>query len=90
MRGDTFRAAANDQLAIWAERSECLSSSKSRAPTRQRCYSIRYRRQRLGNADVLIIDTAGRLHTKTKLDAGARENAANRRREVEGAPTKCC
>jgi len=34
---------------------------------RQRCYSIRYRRQRLANADVLIIDTAGRLHTKTNL-----------------------
>src|SRR4029079_2431236 len=64
---DTFRAAANDQLAIWAERSgvPLIQQKPGTDPSAVLFDSIISAKAR--NADVLIIDTAGRLHTKTNL-----------------------
>ncbi|MBC7885036.1 MAG: signal recognition particle receptor subunit alpha, partial [Saprospiraceae bacterium] len=65
--GDTFRAAAVDQLKIWADRSKSLFYSKgmNTDPAAVAYETVQYAQN---NAlDVAIIDTAGRLHTKKQL-----------------------
>ena len=65
--GDTFRAAAADQLEIWAERS---GSSIVRQHEGADPASVVYdgiQSAKAKGADVIIIDTAGRLHNKTNL-----------------------
>ena len=64
---DTFRAAAIDQLAIWAERSKCdiVKHSEGADPAAVVFDSVRAAKAR--GADVVIIDTAGRLHNKKYL-----------------------
>jgi len=64
---DTFRAAAVEQLAIWAERS---GVDFIKAQTRADPASIAYDASAAAKSrgiDILLIDTAGRLHTKTNL-----------------------
>jgi fused signal recognition particle receptor len=64
---DTFRAAAIDQLAVWAERSDC---ELIRRPEGSDPASVVYDAldtAKARKADVLIIDTAGRLHNKKHL-----------------------
>lgn len=65
---DTFRAAAIDQLAVWAERAgvEMISQGPGADPGAVVYDSIRAS-QESRRADVLLIDTAGRLHTKFNL-----------------------
>ncbi len=64
---DTFRAAAIDQLAVWCERSgaELVKQNEGSDPAAVVFDAISYAKRR--NADVLIIDTAGRLHNKKNL-----------------------
>ncbi|MBP3370464.1 MAG: signal recognition particle-docking protein FtsY [Clostridia bacterium] len=64
---DTFRAAAIDQLAVWCERSgaEIVKQNEGSDPAAVVYDALNYAKKR--NADVLIIDTAGRLHNKTNL-----------------------
>ena len=83
---DTFRAAANDQLAIWAERSgvPLVQQKPGTDPSAVLFDSIHAAKAR--NADVLIIDTAGRLHTKTNLMQELEKMRRIAGREVEGAP----
>lgn len=64
---DTFRAAAIDQLEVWANRANCTiikhqENSDPAAVVFDACGAARAR-----GADVLIIDTAGRLHNKKNL-----------------------
>lgn len=66
---DTFRAAAIDQLDIWAERSDCdiikhQENSDPAAVIFDACSAAKAR-----GTDVLICDTAGRLHNKKNLMA---------------------
>jgi len=64
---DTFRAAAADQLAVWAERTTCdLVRGSERADPASVAHDA-CQRALARNAQVLIIDTAGRLHTQTHL-----------------------
>src|ERR1044071_206790 len=83
---DTFRAAANDQLKIWAERSgvPLIQQKPGTDPSAVLFDSITAARAR--NADVLIVDTAGRLHTKTNLMQELEKMRRIAGREVEGAP----
>lgn len=83
---DTFRAAANDQLAIWAERSgvPLVQQKPGTDPSAVLFDSIGAARAR--DADVLIIDTAGRLHTKTNLMQELEKMRRVASREIEGAP----
>ena len=83
---DTFRAAANDQLAIWADRSgvPLIQQKPGTDPSAVLFDSIHAAKAR--NADVLIIDTAGRLHTKTNLMQELEKMRRIAGREVEGAP----
>lgn len=64
---DTFRAAAVEQLTIWAERAgaEIVKHRDNADPAAVAYDSIEAAMAR--NIDVVIIDTAGRLHTKTNL-----------------------
>ncbi|HTX58975.1 MAG TPA: signal recognition particle-docking protein FtsY [Verrucomicrobiae bacterium] len=65
--GDTFRAAAAEQLAIWAERtgSELVRGAEGADPASVVFDGVRAGKAR--NADVILIDTAGRLQTKANL-----------------------
>ena len=64
---DTFRAAAIDQLAVWCERSgaELVKQNEGSDPAAVVFDAISYSKRR--GADVLIVDTAGRLHNKKNL-----------------------
>ncbi|HQK10458.1 MAG TPA: signal recognition particle-docking protein FtsY [Candidatus Marinimicrobia bacterium] len=64
---DTFRAAAYEQLRIWAERSgvEFIGNPQGKDPSAIAYDAARAAQAR--NADILLIDTAGRLHTKSNL-----------------------
>jgi fused signal recognition particle receptor len=64
---DTYRAAAIEQLGIWAERLgvPLIKQQHGADPAAVAFDSLQAARAR--NADVLIVDTAGRLHTKTNL-----------------------
>ena len=64
---DTFRAAAVEQLEIWAQRAgaEVVKRAEGVDPASVVFEAIR--RTKESNADVLIIDTAGRLHNKKYL-----------------------
>lgn len=65
--GDTFRAAAVDQLKIWSERVGCDFFSKGMNTDPAAVAYETTNKAVLESYDVAIIDTAGRLHTKTGL-----------------------
>ena len=83
---DTFRAAAIDQLQIWGERVgvDVVAHSQGADPGAVAYDSFQAARAR--GADVLIIDTAGRLHTKTNLMAEAKKIHRVVRRLEPSAP----
>ena len=65
--GDTFRAAAREQLEVWAERNNVpIIAQQSGAEPAAVIYDA-LNAARARNIDVLIADTAGRLHTQTHL-----------------------
>jgi fused signal recognition particle receptor len=83
---DTFRAAAEEQLEIWADRAQAdfVGSARSGDPAAVAYDAIEAATAR--GRDVVIVDTAGRLHTQTNL---MEELAKIRRvieRRLEGAP----
>jgi fused signal recognition particle receptor len=83
---DTYRAAAAEQLAGWAERAGCeiVTGPAGSDPGAVAFEAVAAARS--SNADVVIVDTAGRLHTQDELMA---ELAKVRRviaRQLEGAP----
>ncbi|HEY1312843.1 MAG TPA: signal recognition particle-docking protein FtsY [Steroidobacteraceae bacterium] len=65
--GDTFRAAAREQLEVWAERNKVplIAQQDGAEPAAVIFDGLQAARAR--NVDVLIADTAGRLHTQTHL-----------------------
>ena len=83
---DTFRAAASDQLAIWAERTgvPLIQQKQGTDPAAVLFDSMRAAKAR--GSDVLIVDTAGRLHNKSNLMAELEKMKRVAAREVEGAP----
>ena len=64
---DTFRAAAVDQIKIWGDRVgvDVVSKGMNTDPAAVAFEAVKYGAER--NADVVIIDTAGRLHNKVNL-----------------------
>ena len=65
--GDTFRAAAADQLEIWAGRSGAAIVRQNEGADPASVVFDGIRSAKAKGADVIIIDTAGRLHNKTNL-----------------------
>ena len=64
---DTFRAAANEQLEVWADRAgvDIVQQGQGSDPAAVAFDTLQAAQAR--NADVVLIDTAGRLHNKTNL-----------------------
>lgn len=87
--GDTFRAAAVEQLKIWGERSGCPVISRPQgADSAGLAYDALQQAQR-DNADVLLIDTAGRLHNKANLMAELEKVARVLKKLDPEAPQDC-
>ncbi|HXJ33987.1 MAG TPA: signal recognition particle-docking protein FtsY [Candidatus Eisenbacteria bacterium] len=86
---DTFRAAAIDQLAVWAERSgaDIVRHGPGADPSAVAYDGIRAARAR--GADVVLVDTAGRLHTRGTLMDELRKVRRTIERELPGAPQEC-
>ncbi len=84
--GDTFRAAAIDQLKIWGERAgiPVVAQAPGSDPGAVVFDAIQAARAR--GADVLIVDTAGRLHTKVNLMEELKKVRRIIERQVPGAP----
>src|SRR6187549_678358 len=83
---DTFRAAAAEQLEIWARRTESPfhRGPEGSDPSAVLTDGLRVARSR--GLDAVLVDTAGRLHTKGNLMAELAKMARVAGREVEGAP----
>lgn len=83
---DTFRAAAAEQLAVWAERSkvEIVYHQAGSDPAAVAFDAARAALAR--KADYLLVDTAGRLHTKENLMAELQKVGRVLGREIPGAP----
>jgi len=83
---DTFRAAASDQLEIWADRAgvEIVQQKQGTDPAAVLFDALAAAKAR--NSDVLIVDTAGRLHNKANLMAELEKMKRIAGREVPGAP----
>lgn len=84
--GDTFRAAASDQLTVWAERAgvpiiKHREGADAAAVVFDATTSAKAR-----HVDVLLVDTAGRLHTKSNLMEELRKMARIAGKNIEGAP----
>jgi fused signal recognition particle receptor len=84
--GDTFRAAAAEQLAIWGERAgvDVIRHAEGADPAAVAFDSAKAAVAR--GADVLILDTAGRLHTKVNLMEELKKVRRVLSREIPGAP----
>lgn len=83
---DTFRAAAVEQLGVWAERvgSDFLRGQTGADPSAVAYDAVKASVSR--DIDLLVIDTAGRVHTKTGLMDELKKLRRVVSRELEGAP----
>ncbi len=83
---DTFRAAAMDQLRIWGERAGCpvISGPEGGDPGAVVYDALQAARSR--GMDMVIVDTAGRLHTRYNLMEELKKVRRVAARSVEGAP----
>lgn len=84
--GDTFRAAAAEQLQIWGERAgaDVIRQAEGSDPAAVAFDAVKAALAR--QADVLILDTAGRLHTKVNLMEELKKVRRVIDREIPGAP----
>lgn len=84
--GDTFRAAAIDQLKVWGERTGCevVTRKPGADPASVAFDGLDYGIAR--NKDVILIDTAGRLHTSVNLMAELKKVRRVLEKRLPGAP----
>jgi fused signal recognition particle receptor len=83
---DTFRAAAAEQLAVWAERTSSPFHRGAEGTDPSAVLTDALRAARGRGYDAVLVDTAGRLHTKGNLMAELSKMARVADREVPGAP----
>jgi len=83
---DTFRAAASEQLEMWGKRAglDVISQDPGSDPSAVVYDTIRAAQAR--NCDVVIVDTAGRLHTKVNLMEELKKIGRTAGKLVPGAP----
>ena len=83
---DTFRAAAIDQLKVWGERvgADVAAKQKGADPSSVIYDALDYAASR--DFDVIIIDTAGRLHTKVNLMEELKKIKRVINKKIAGAP----
>ena len=84
--GDTFRAAATEQLEVWSKRvgTDFLKGQSGGDPSSVAFDAVKAAEAR--GTDILIIDTAGRLHTKGNLMEELEKMKRIVGRELKGAP----
>ena len=83
---DTFRAAAIEQLAIWAERADAeFVRHRSNADPAAVAFDAVAAAQARG-CDIVLIDTAGRLHTKVNLMEELKKIKRTVAKQLDGAP----
>lgn len=84
--GDTFRAAAIEQLEVWGERAGCdiIKHKEGSDPSAVIFDAVKAAKSR--GMDILIADTAGRLHTKTNLMEELKKTRRVVEKEIPGAP----
>ena len=84
--GDTFRAAAVQQLVVWGDRVGCeVVRGKDGADPGSVVFDAIKKAEQLG-VDVVLADTAGRLHTKSNLMAEMKKIAKTAEKALAGAP----
>jgi len=83
---DTFRAAAAEQLEIWARRTGAAFHRGSQGADPAAVLTDGLRAARARHLDLVLVDTAGRLHTKGNLMAELAKMARVSAREVPGSP----
>jgi fused signal recognition particle receptor len=83
---DTFRAAAAEQLEIWARRTQSPFHRGAEGADPSAVLTDALRIARSKGHDAVLVDTAGRLHTKGNLMAELGKMARVAGREVPGAP----
>ncbi|HEY5373619.1 MAG TPA: signal recognition particle-docking protein FtsY [Polyangiaceae bacterium] len=84
--GDTFRAAAVQQLIVWGDRVGCeVVRGKDGADPGSVVFDAIKKAELLG-VDVVLADTAGRLHTKSNLMAEMKKIAKTAEKALAGAP----
>jgi fused signal recognition particle receptor len=84
--GDTFRAAAIDQLKVWGERVNAPVIAHNQGADPGAVVFDAMQAAHARDVDVLIVDTAGRLHTKHNLMAELSKLRKIMQRHVEAAP----
>lgn len=84
--GDTFRAAAIEQLELWGERAGCQVIRQAQGGDPGAVVFDAMKAALARNSDVVILDTAGRLHTKTNLMEELKKVTRIAGRELPGAP----
>jgi fused signal recognition particle receptor len=83
---DTFRAAAAEQLEVWASRAGAAFHRGAEGADPSAVLTDALRSARARGTDAVLVDTAGRLHTKSNLMAELAKMARVAGREVPGAP----
>ena len=84
--GDTFRAAASEQLTIWAERVGAPIVKHQEGADAAAVVFDATASAKARNIDILLVDTAGRLQTKSNLMEELRKMARIAGRNIDGAP----
>lgn len=87
--GDTFRAAAIDQLVVWGERTGCevFKGPEGRDPSSVVFDAVKHAVSE--SIDIVLVDTAGRLHTKVNLVEELKKIRRVCGKALDGAPHAC-
>ena len=87
--GDTFRAAAIEQLQIWGERTGSVVVAKSAGTDPAAVAYTAVEQAKAEGIDILLLDTAGRLHNKANLMAELQKIVRVIKKLDESAPHDC-
>jgi len=87
--GDTFRAAATEQLKVWGERTNSPVIAREPGADAAGLAFDALEQAQTTNADLLLIDTAGRLHNKANLMAELEKIVRVLKKRDESAPHDC-
>ena len=87
--GDTFRAAAVEQLKVWGERAGCPVIAKDTGADAAGLAFEALQQAKAAGADVLLLDTAGRLQNKTELMAELQKIVRVLKKQDDAAPHAC-
>ena len=83
---DTFRAAAIEQLEVWGERTKTIVIRQAQGADPSAVIFDALQSAKARKSDILLVDTAGRLHTKENLMAELEKMRRTARRVVDDAP----